>query len=269
MRTLPEQDDMTPIARLSELHFGYPDTGPVLTGLDLEVAAGDFLGIVGPNGVGKSTLLGLLSGYLTPGAGRVELFGRPIETWKRRELARRVAVVPQSESWSFPFRVSEVVLMGRTPYLSGPLALEGAEDIAAAKRALDAVGLSDLACRPLDHLSGGERQMVLVARALAQEPELLLLDEPTASLDLAHQQQVFRLLTRLNRERSLAIVVVTHDLNLAGLYCGRLAVLHRGRVASDGTPAEILSAPFLSEVYGADLWAAAGPAGAPIVGLEP
>lgn len=259
---------MTPAAQVTSVTFGYPDTGPVLTGVNLTVPVGGFLGIVGPNGVGKSTLLALLSGFLRPGAGRVELFGRPPGEWKRRELARTVAVVPQSESWSFPFRVSEVVLMGRTPYLSGPLALERAEDVAAAKRALDAVGLSDLACRPLDHLSGGERQMVLVARALAQEPELLLLDEPTASLDLAHQQQIFRLLTRLNAERGLTTVVVTHDLNLAALYCDRLAVLHGGRVVGEGSPAEILTAPLLSDIYAAQLWTTTSPSGAPIVGLE-
>lgn len=259
---------MAPTARIENLAFGYPDTGPVLTGVNLSVAAGEFLGIVGPNGAGKSTLLALMSGYLRPGAGRVELFGRPLGGWKRRDLARKVAVVPQSEVWSFPFRVSEVVLMGRTPYLGGVLALEGPEDIAAAQRALDAVGLADLACRPLDHLSGGERQMVLVARALAQEPELLLLDEPTASLDLAHQQEIFRLLTRLNSERGLTTVVVTHDLNLAALYCDRLVVLHQGRVAAEGSPAEILQASLLSAVYAAELWAGASPAGAPIVGLE-
>lgn len=256
-----------PAARLTALTFSYPDTGPVLKGVDLAVPAGTFLGIVGPNGVGKSTLLSLISGVLAPAAGTVELYGRPITGWKRGDIARTVAVVPQSESWSFPFRVSEVVLMGRTPYLKGPLALEGPEDIAAAKQALDAVGLGDLACRPLDHLSGGERQMVLVARALAQEPDLLLLDEPTASLDLAHQQQIFRLLKQLNATRGLTIVVVTHDLNLAALYCDRLAVLHEGRIAAEGPPDEIMQAPFLGGIYAAELWAARSPAGAPIVGL--
>lgn len=247
--------------------FSYHPRAPVLRGIDLDVPKGAFLGIVGPNGAGKSTLLGLLSGVLSPNTGSATLDGRPLSEWKRRDVARRIAVVPQSEPMAFPYRVSEIVLMGRTPHLHGWLATETDEDRAAAARALDAVGIADLLCRPMNELSGGERQMVLAARALAQEPGILLLDEPTASLDLAHQQSLFRLLTKRNAEHGLTVVVVTHDLNLAALYCRSLAVLHEGRIAALGAPSDILKPDFLGSVYGAGLWSATSPTGAPIVGL--
>jgi iron complex transport system ATP-binding protein len=253
--------------RVDNVHFAYPGSLPVLAGLSLDVPAGGFLGIVGPNGAGKSTLLHLMTGALRPGRGGVELFGRPLPAWKRREIAGKIAVVPQSEPWSFPFRVMEIVLMGRTPHLRGLLATETDADREAAWRALEATGIAGLADRTLDRLSGGERQLVLVARALAQDPDILLLDEPTASLDLAHQQQVFRLLVRLNRERGLTVAAVTHDLNLAALYCDDMAVLHEGRIVVRGAPAEILQDALLSRVYRAGLWTGTSPAGTPIVGL--
>jgi iron complex transport system ATP-binding protein len=251
-----------------DVFFSYVDGVPVLAGLDLLVPPGQFLGIVGPNGAGKSTLLHLLTGALKPGRGAVTLSGRPLERWPRREVARLIGVVPQAETMTFPFDVTEVVLMGRTPYLHGLLATESEADHRAAMRALEAVGIPHLAERRLDELSGGERQMVLVARALAQEPGILLLDEPTASLDLAHQQQIFRLLLRLNRDQGLTVVIVTHDLNLAGLFCSEVAVLHEGRIRSRGAPGAILTAELLSGVYGATLWAGRSPTGAPIVGIE-
>lgn len=256
-----------PVLSVRGATFAYHPAAPVLRGVDLDVPAGAFLGIVGPNGAGKSTLLALLSGVLRPGAGEVRLEDRSLAEWKRRDVARRIAVVPQSEPMAFPYRVSEIVLMGRTPHLHGLLATETDEDRAAAARALDAVGIADLLCRPMNQLSGGERQMVLAARALAQEPGILLLDEPTASLDLAHQQALFRLLVRRNAEQGLTVVVVTHDLNLAALYCRSLAVLHGGRIAALGAPGDILKPDFLGNVYGAGLWSATAPTGAPIVGL--
>jgi iron complex transport system ATP-binding protein len=250
-----------------DVAFAYHPGMPVLRGASLAVPAGAFLGIVGPNGAGKSTLLHLMSGALAPSAGTVTLDGRPLATWKRRDIARKIAVVPQSEPHAFPYRVSEIVMMGRTPWLTGLLSTETPADHAAARRAMEAVGIADLACRPTGQLSGGERQMVLVARALAQEPSILLLDEPTASLDLAHQQAIFRLLTRLNAESGLTVVVVTHDLNLAGLYCRSVAVLHDGRIEAAGPPAEVLRPERLESVYGAALWGTTSPAGAPIIGL--
>jgi iron complex transport system ATP-binding protein len=262
-------DHGQPALEARDLYFSYVEGAPILAGLDLSVRAGMFLGVVGPNGAGKSTLLHLLTGAFRPDRGQVLLAGRPLREWRRRDVARRIGVVPQAESLTFPFRVDEVVLMGRTPYLTGLLSTETAADHEAAARALDAVGVSHLAARRLDELSGGERQMVLVARALAQEPEILLLDEPTASLDLAHQQQIFRLLVKLNRERGLTVIAVTHDLNLAALFCAELAVLHEGRIRSQGSPAKILTAELLGSVYGAALWAGTAPTGAPIVGIEP
>jgi len=253
----------------SDIFFSYIDGTTILAGLDLEIRPGSFLGIVGPNGAGKSTLLHLLSGALLPNRGVVRLGGRPLREWRRRDVARRIGVVPQNEAHSFSFRVDEMVLMGRTPYLTGLLSTETAEDRAAAGRALAAVGITELSGRTLDQVSGGERQMVLVARALAQEPDILLLDEPTAALDLAHQQRIFRLLKKLNRERGLTVVTVTHDLNLAALFCREIAVLHGGRIVARGAPGEILTASLLSSVYDAALWAGKSPAGTPIVGLDP
>jgi iron complex transport system ATP-binding protein len=263
----PDSPATAPVLAARGLFFSYVDGVPILAGLDLDVAAGAFLGIVGPNGAGKSTLLHLLSGALSPDRGEVSLLGRPLKSWRRREAARKIAVVPQSEPWTFAFRVEEVVLMGRTPYVSGIFSVESDADREVAHRALEAVGISGLAGRALDQLSGGERQMVLVARALAQEPGILLLDEPTTSLDLAHQQQIFRLLGKLNAEQGLTVVTVTHDLNLAALFCEELAVLHEGRIAARGMPESIMTAETLGAVYGAALWTARSPGGTPIVGL--
>ncbi|TPW16413.1 MAG: iron complex transport system ATP-binding protein, partial [bacterium] len=165
-----------------DLNFSYHAGATVLGAATLDIPAGSFLGIVGPNGAGKSTLLHLLSGALTPSSGEVRLDEQPLNDWKRRDIARRIAVVPQAEPHAFPYRAGEIVMMGRTPWLSGLLSTETADDHAAVRRAMTSVGIADLSCRPLGQLSGGERQMVLVARALAQEPKILLLDEPTASL---------------------------------------------------------------------------------------
>lgn len=250
-----------------ELHFRYPGGAPVLDGLSLSVPRGAILGIVGPNGAGKSTLLHLLSGALAPDSGVARLAGRSLREWPRREIARRIAVVPQSEPFHFAWRVREMVMMGRTPWLTGLLASGGPADAEAVDRALALVEMTPLADRPITQLSGGERQMVLVARALAQEAEVLLLDEPTASLDLTHQQQLFRLLMRLHAERDLTVVVVTHDLNLAALYAERMAVLHGGRIAAEDTPAGIMTGELLGRIYQAGLWTSTAPTGAPIVGL--
>lgn len=249
------------------LGFHYPGGAPVLNDLSLAIPRGSILGIVGPNGAGKSTLLHLLSGALQPTAGETRLAGRRLAEWPRRDAARRIAVVPQTEPFHFAWRVRDIVMMGRTPWLTGLLAAERPADHEAVDRALDLVDMTTLADRPITQLSGGERQMVLVARALAQEAEILLLDEPTASLDLAHQQQLFRLLMRQHAERGITVVVVTHDLNLAALYAARMAVLHGGRIAAEGTPAGIMTGELLSRIYRAGLWTSTSPAGAPIVGL--
>lgn len=234
------------------VHFAYPDGPAVLAGVDFSVAAGELFGVVGPNGSGKSTLLSLCCGLLTPQAGRIEVLGRPTSQWSRRALSRRVALVPQGTTASFPFTVLEMVLMGRAPHL-GPLAFEGTEDLEAAQRAMHATGIAHLGARPLGQISGGERQRVLIARALAQSPELLVCDEPTAHLDLRHRTNLLDLLRVRTREDGLGVVVVFHDLNLAAVYCDRLLLLDAGKIRSLGSVDEVLSEEHLQGVYGVEL----------------
>ena len=242
-------------ARL-ELHdvcYGY-DEEPVVDGISLDVDRGDFVGIIGPNGSGKSTLLRLMGGTLASWSGRVLLDGRGVESYRRRDLGRCIAVVPQESSISFPFSVMEVVLLGRTPHLGG-FGFEKAEDLAAARRAMVRTDVSHLADRMITELSGGERQRVILARALAQEPSLLLLDEPTAFLDLRHQVEIYDLLSDLAHE-GMTVVTVLHDLNLAALYCERVILLEAGRVAQNGSPREVMTYANLTRVYGTDVYVA-------------
>lgn len=219
--------------------------------VSIEVPRGALVGLLGPNGCGKTTLLGLLSGVLTSSAGKVSLGGRPLSSMSRREIARRIAVVPQETHPAFEFSVMEMVLMGRHPHL-GLMQLEGPEDFTAARDALAATGTAHLANRRFTELSGGERQRVVIASALAQSPEVLLLDEPTASLDLGYQLDVAALLVRLNRERGVTMVVATHDLNLAASICDSLILLREGRVLARGAAAEILTSATVRALYGVD-----------------
>ncbi|MBI2875513.1 MAG: heme ABC transporter ATP-binding protein [Candidatus Tectomicrobia bacterium] len=232
---------------VADLAFSYgPD--PVLRGLNLRIEAGEFVGLLGPNGSGKSTLLKLLSGVLSPCEGRVRFKGRELASIRRKELARQVAVVPQESSIVFPFRVLEVVLMGRYAHLQG-LALEGQRDLEAAQRAMALTDIEHLADRPITELSGGEKQRVILARALAQQPELLLLDEPTTFLDIRQQGTIYDLLRRLNQQEGLTLVAVLHDLNWAARYCRRLLLLKGGRVWCDGSPAAVLRPERIREVF--------------------
>ncbi|MGW5968985.1 heme ABC transporter ATP-binding protein [Streptomyces sp. NPDC055186] len=216
----------------------------VLAGVDVTVRAGEVLALVGPNGAGKSTLLSALAADLPPTAGTVRIHGRPASDWSAPELALCRAVLPQSASLSFPFTVEEVVRMGRAPWA----AVRPEEDDAAVAEAMAATEVAGFAARPFSALSGGERARVALARVLAQRTALLLLDEPTAALDLRHQELVLRLC----RARALAgdaVVVVLHDLGLAAAYAHRVAVLRSGEVAADGPPREVFSERLLSEVY--------------------
>ena len=224
------------VARLSAIEAGYATAAggrSVLRGVDVELAAGEQVALLGANGSGKSTLLRVLAGVLRPTAGRVELFGRPIDEWDRGELARRVTVLPQGLELPHGFRVAEVVALGRIPHARSWFATS-AEDEAAVGRALVDADVEDLADRPVHELSGGERQRVLVAMALAQEPVLLLLDEPTAHLDVAHQLALIELLERLRRARSVTVLAVLHDLNLAARFADRALILHAGRLVPAG-----------------------------------
>ncbi|GAA2476367.1 heme ABC transporter ATP-binding protein [Streptomyces murinus] len=217
--------------------------GPVLKGVDVDARAGEVLALVGPNGAGKSTLLGALAGDVPAAGGVVRLHGRPVAGWTAAELALRRAVLPQSAALAFPFSVAEVVRMGRAPHAASP-----AEDDLAVAEAMAATEVTGFAGRPFGALSGGERARVALARVLAQRAPLLLLDEPTAALDLKHQEAVLRLC----RERARAgdaVVVVLHDLALAAAYAHRAVVLRGGRVAAAGPPAEVFTEPLLSEVY--------------------
>jgi iron complex transport system ATP-binding protein len=221
----------------------------------LAVAHREMLAIVGPNGSGKSTLLRVLSGVRAAAAGRVRLAGRDLDAIPRRDVARVVAVVPQETAMHFPFSVIEVVLMGRAPHL-GRFGFPGRRDLAVAREAMERTGVAALATRSLAELSGGERQRVVLARALAQEAEILLLDEPTSHLDIRHQVEIYDLMALLNEEQGLTIISVLHDLNLAALYFPRVAVLSAGRVHRIGEPEAVLTYETIRAVYGTDVYIA-------------
>jgi iron complex transport system ATP-binding protein len=224
----------------------------VLDGLALSMAAGELLALVGPNGSGKTTLIRILSGTLTPESGSVSFDGKPLADWRRVELARRVAVLPQHLELPAGFRVAELVAMGRTPHASR-LFGSTADDEAAVQRALTDADALPLAGRPGHELSGGERQRVLVAMALAQEPELLLLDEPTLHLDLSHQVALLQAIRRLRVRRGLTVLAVLHDLNLAAAFAPRVAVLDAGRIVADGPPQRVLTPELARRVFGVAL----------------
>lgn len=222
---------------------------PVLADFSLAVARGEFLAVVGPNGSGKSTLVRAFSRALRPVAGRVLLEGRDLYRMRSREIAREVAVVGQETAIEFDFTVEEIVLMGRLPHLS-PFGGETEADHAAVRWAMETTDTYALKDRPVTGLSGGERQRVLVARALAQEPRLLILDEPTAHLDIAHQVELLDLVRRLNRECTLTVVAVLHDLNLASQYASRLVMIKGGRCVADGAPPGVVTEQNVWDVYG-------------------
>ncbi|MBI2345443.1 MAG: ABC transporter ATP-binding protein [Deltaproteobacteria bacterium] len=227
--------------------FAY-DSLPVLTDVSLTVSKGQCLGILGPNGSGKSTLCKLLAGLLTPQAGAIALDGRQLAAIPRAERARAIAYVPQQTEVSFPLTVREVVSLGRMPHTDG-LGWERSADLAAVAAALDAMDATHLAGRLVQTLSGGERQRVFIARALAQEPALLILDEPTTHLDLRHQQACWQLLARLRRERPLTVIAAMHDLNCAADYCDMICLLNNGNLCALGPPAEILTAEQMRAVF--------------------
>jgi iron complex transport system ATP-binding protein len=241
-----------PLLSVQECCFAYPDDeGFRLECVSLEARAGEVLGVVGPNGSGKSTLLRLMAGLLRPERGAVLLSGQPVLGRRRKELARTLAFLPQDLETSFPFTVRDVVAMGRYPY-QGTFGLLSSRDMEAVEAALRETATTSLARRRFSTLSGGEKQRVLIAGVLAQEPSVMLLDEPTAALDIHHAAEVFDLLRILSR-KGIAVVAVTHDLNAAGQFCDRLVLLGAGRVARSGAPREVVDAQLLSQVYGADV----------------
>jgi iron complex transport system ATP-binding protein len=220
----------------------------VLDGVQLSIERSEMIGILGPNGSGKTTLLKILAGVLT-GNGQVKINGQDIHSYGRRELSRCLAVVPQESHIVFPYTVAEIVLMGRASR-HNLFAFESANDREMARKNMELTETAFLADRYLHELSGGEKQRVMIARALTQEPEILLLDEPAAFLDLKHQLHTLALLRRLNREQGLTVVAAFHDLNLAAAFFRRLLILRDGKIYRDGSPKEILTEDTIREVYG-------------------
>lgn len=241
---------LAPAFEVRALGFRYPGAPrPALEAIDFTVERGSFYAILGPNGSGKSTLLRLLLGTLTPNAGTVLHAGKPVGDWSRRELARRIGVVPQGEEPVFAIGVRELVAMGRYPHL-GPWKREDDDDRRAIDEAMARCRVACFADRALATLSGGERQRARIARALAQEPETLVLDEPTAALDVRHEMEIFELLGTLAERDGVTVVLVTHNLNLAARYADRILLLDRGSVAAEGAPARVLERETLESVYG-------------------
>ena len=278
----------------ADLSFAYPGGPRILDGVSFGIAAGSLVGILGPNGSGKTTLLRLIARALHPSSGRIRLGGMDVAALPRRDLARRLAVVPQETVLAFDYSVMEIVLMGRYPHL-GAFEVEGPADLAAARTALRATGASELADRPFRTLSGGEKQRVMIASALAQLDDgmgtmdggagfsppdtgpakagpyvpLLLLDEPTASLDLRYQLEVMALLRRLHDQRHVTIVLTTHDLRFAASVCTRVILLSKGRVISEGPPSDVLTASRIGELYEIDPELTSGVISAEIRGWPP
>jgi iron complex transport system ATP-binding protein len=232
---------------------GGPGARPfAMSDLSVAVGRGEILGVIGPNSAGKTTLVRLVTRVLAPRAGEILVAGRPLGQLSAWDLARAVAVVPQDMPPALRFTVEQLVLMGRYPHAPTRF-FESAADRAVARSAMAATGVLELAALPVETLGGGERQRAMLARALAQEPDLLVLDEPTAHLDLRHQVDCAALLERLNCERGTSIVLVSHDLGLAAQLCDRLLLLAGGRTARLGTPAEVLDEGLLRAVYGCDV----------------
>jgi iron complex transport system ATP-binding protein len=243
--------------------FAYRGSSLVLDGVSASIARGGLVGILGPNGSGKTTLLRLLGGLLRPSGGRISLDGADLRTIPRAIVARRMAMVPQETQLAFEYTVLEMATMGRYPHL-GAFEIEGPEDLEIAREALRATGTEHLASRFFNTLSGGEKQRVVIAGALAQlssargsgpadSADILLLDEPTASLDLAYQLEIRAILHKLNRDRNLTIVVSTHDLNFAASLCRELVLVHQGRVLAAGTTEAMLDATLIRRLYGVEV----------------
>ena len=238
---------MSALLKINNLSAGYFKED-IIRGISLNVNQGDFMGIIGPNGSGKTTLLRLSSRVLHPRRGRIYFNEQDIFCMDLKEFCRKVAFVSQDISTSLAFSVMELVLMGRIPHLKR-LQFETKKDIEIAERALSLTDSLNLKEKMIDELSAGERQRALVARSLAQEPVLLLLDEPTSHLDIGHQIQVMDLLKKLNLKANLTIVIVLHDLNLASAYCNRICLLDNGSIFKEGSPREVLTYENIEAVY--------------------
>jgi len=238
-----------PLLVFEHVRFGYNAHTPVvLPDLSLEIQPGTVTAILGPNGAGKTTLLHLILGWLKPQSGTIYLDGKPLQDYARNELGRRMGLVPQSEQVAFDYTLLDFALFGRTPYLR-PLEMPGPEDFAIAQKSLERIGLGELTHRPITALSGGERQLGLIARALTQQPRLILLDEPTSHLDLGNKARLIQLLRRLNTE-GVTVLFTTHEPEVASAFATHLILMREGKVKQVGAISEVLTAVNLTALYG-------------------
>ncbi len=256
--------DDSHILEARQLAFGYRDGGPVLQGVDFCAATGKLTCILGPNGSGKTTLLRCLLGTLVAGGGEVVLDGRNVGDYSRRQLARVMAYVPQFPTSAFAFTVREIVLTGRFAY-TGALGLAGQADRAVADEAMKMTETLDLSARTLSELSGGEAQRVMIARALAQQPQVLLLDEPTSHLDIRNQLVIYGMMIRLAHDWPMAVVCVSHDVNLAARFADELVLMCDGRVVAAGVPREVITAEVLRLTYDVEVDLLDGGGDVPVV----
>jgi iron complex transport system ATP-binding protein len=236
----------------NDVSYYYRGKIQALADVDFTVKEGDFVSVIGPNGSGKSTLLSVISGILKPSAGTVMLGDKYLHELDRKEIARKIAFVPQNIQVDFPFTCREIVLMGRYPHLSG-LGIEKTTDKQVAEKAIEQTGIAHLADRMIYQLSGGERQRVFIAQAIAAEPEILMLDEPVSALDIKYKVQIMDLLQKLNEEKNITIVVILHDLNLAASYSKNILLLKSGKVYKYGSPDETIQAEFIRDVFDIDV----------------
>jgi len=243
----PRRSLMNYLFHINDLQFGY-SSSLVLRGLSTEIAVGEFVALIGPNGAGKSTLLKIMAGLLRGYHGSVNFSGKALSRWNSRDLAKRIAFVPQETHMVFPFTAGEIVMMGRLPHRAGPV-FDSTRDIEWTREAMALTDTASLASKIFNQLSGGERQRVVLASALAQNPDVLLLDEPTVYLDLKHQMQFYDILERLNAERGMTIISVTHDVNLAARYARRMIAMRSGLFQVDGSPDEVLTPHHLYDIF--------------------
>ncbi len=237
-----------------ELSFRYdlsPERGWALKNFHCSIEAGTIVGVIGPNGSGKTSLLKLLMGLLPPESGAVQLFGQDLRTLSPAKIAQQIAFVPQETSQVFPFTLGELVLMGRFPFHQpfDGWGWDSFADVQRATQAMQDMEIESLADRMISEVSGGERQRAMIARALTQDPQILLLDEPTAFLDLHHQLDIARKLRQLNQDRGLTVIMVSHDLNLVSQCCDQLFLLHQGEIAQKGSPSDVIKSEVLESVY--------------------
>lgn len=237
------------VIELSNINFSY-NVKNVLQDINLIIEKGEFIGIIGPNGAGKSTILRIIAGILKKFSGSLRIVGRDIKTIRQKELAQIVGFVPQETHFQHNYLVEDIISMGRYPYLE-PFQHFKKEDIETMEWAIAKSGLNELRKRPVNSISSGERQMVVIGRALVQKPQILLLDEPTSHLDIQHQVAIMKLLKDLNQQ-GMTIVIVNHDLNVASQFCEKLVLLHRGRIYKIGTPEMIIDKELLMDVYGVE-----------------